>query len=134
VGYIYFIQAEWQGLIKIGRSDIGPEKRLAGLRAASACPLVPLGIIWGGRDFEHRLHRRFADLHHHAEWFRPGDRLLRFIERWAHPWERLGVAPQRSEPRSPEEALARLRDPATRTRHPLSLWARDRGPARRLAV
>lgn len=85
-GYVYFVQAEGNGLIKIGFTDREPMKRFAGLQAASPVPLVHLGIMWGGRDLEARLHQKFADLRSHGEWFRPGDRLVYMIRRWARSW------------------------------------------------
>lgn len=69
-GWIYAIQAETGGPVKIGFAQNPPE-RLRGFQAG--CP-IPLRIVgqWRCRDqygMETRLHRRFASARLHGEWF-----------------------------------------------------------------
>lgn len=85
--YVYFVQAvATEGLIKIGLTSRPPNKRLQDLMAHSPVPLVPLGLMPGGRDKEAAIHCRFLSLHSHAEWFRPDPELLRYIDEKASPW------------------------------------------------
>ena len=73
----YFIQSSCaDGLIKIGRStDV--QSRMAALATGSAAPLRLLAVIH--RDVESTLHRKFAHLRRHGEWFAPHQDLLDFI-------------------------------------------------------
>jgi hypothetical protein len=70
--FTYFIQAARVGHIKIGRA-IDPLQRLAELQTGSPVKLELLAVLRG--DHEAMLHRKFADLRIHGEWFRPGMRL-----------------------------------------------------------
>jgi hypothetical protein len=84
-GCIYFVQPTDGGLIKIGQTRNSPQKRLAELQIGCPVPLELLGVLPGTIEHERSLHRRFADLRQHNEWFEPGERLLYFIRRWAIP-------------------------------------------------
>jgi hypothetical protein len=97
-GYVYFIQAENDGLIKIGTTCDHPHVRLANLIKGSPVPLVPLGFVAGGTRVEHAMHVRFARLWSHGEWFRADAELLNFIKEFVRPWPTyrhgdLGVKP-----------------------------------------
>jgi T5orf172 domain len=72
----YFIQGEKTGLIKIGKSRDLPQ-RFKDLQAASPDILVVLKSHKG--DVERTLHKAFASLRLHGEWFTPGQELLDFI-------------------------------------------------------
>lgn len=74
---IYFIQAGEAGAIKIGLAA-DPSGRLMQLQTSSASPLRMLRTFDGGRELEAALHRRFARLRLHGEWFKPDEELLRF--------------------------------------------------------
>lgn len=76
--YVYFIQAQVTGLIKIGYS-VDPRMRLINMATMSPEPLVLLAIHPGGRDLEGQLHRRFSRSRTHGEWFRPTRGILDFI-------------------------------------------------------
>lgn len=78
-GYVYFIQHETGGLIKIGISE-NPERRLKGFNANSHDPRYRiLATASGGRMLEEALHQKFAGARAHGEWFKPHKRLLKYI-------------------------------------------------------
>lgn len=67
--YLYFIKpVGMDGPIKIGYSRI-PRGRLLALSAWSPFALEIVGVASGGSKEETFLHRRFANLHTHREWF-----------------------------------------------------------------
>jgi hypothetical protein len=75
----YLIQSTEGGLIKIGKVREGHHaKRLQTLQCGSPTRLVLLGLT---DDPEARLHRMFATLRVHGEWFRPEKELITYIER-----------------------------------------------------
>lgn len=77
---VYFLAAEMCGLIKIGvANDV--RARVRDLRATSPDWLELLGVMPCSNHgaLEAELHIRFGDLRAHGEWFRPADRLVRFI-------------------------------------------------------
>lgn len=88
-GYVYFVQAEANGLIKIGTTSNHPDKRLAELRTVSPVPLIPLGIVAGNERVERAMHLRFAHHRAHGEWFRPGQDLLDFVGDYVRPWPKV---------------------------------------------
>lgn len=79
MGYVYFIEAEESGLIKIGRAA-NPIRRLAAMQTGSAEPLRLARTIRTDDDkhLERELHRRFAADRVRGEWFDPSDDLLKF--------------------------------------------------------
>lgn len=81
-GYVYFLQAEQGGLIKIGKAD-NPASRVATIRRMSPVPLRILAITPGGYELEQKLHRRFAESRAHGEWFCPTSELLSLIKECA---------------------------------------------------
>lgn len=79
---VYFIRAQTLGLIKIGvAGDL--DKRLAGLQCGSPDKLEVIGTIVGENKLERELHKRFAHLRQHGEWFSPGEDLLAYIREQA---------------------------------------------------
>lgn len=72
---VYFISAECGGPIKIGKS-ICPETRMADLQVANPNKLHLLATC---RRIESILHVLFDNGRIRGEWFRPSERLLRFI-------------------------------------------------------
>jgi hypothetical protein len=99
-GYVYFIRAPINGLIKIGHTRNHPHVRLRELRANSPVPLKFLGCLPGdlGKGKEHELHVQFRHLRQHHEWFEPGPDLLDFIENYVDEW------PNESEPPGHEDS------------------------------
>lgn len=78
--HIYFIRpVGMDGPIKIGCSST-PEKRLAALAPWSPFPLEMVGSIPGDFGDERTIHRAFAHLHTHREWFLSSPELREFIK------------------------------------------------------
>lgn len=97
IAFTYFVQPVGGGPIKIG-SSVCPESRLDGMRGNSPVELAIIGVCEGGEKLERELHRRFAHLRLHCEWFAPGPDLVRFIRDHARPLierPRLGSRPVR---------------------------------------
>lgn len=72
----YFFRMGESGPIKIGRST-NVEGRLASLSKGAPSPLVVLKVMPG--DVEREMHKKFAHLRKHQEWFEPGEDLLAFL-------------------------------------------------------
>lgn len=83
--YVYFIQGEATGLIKIGKAN-DPGTRLKGLQTGSPDHLVLLGVIPCTKTRETELHEDFKAFKVHGEWFKPSAELLSFIAKTANPW------------------------------------------------
>lgn len=78
-GYIYFVQMDRIGPIKIGfAKDIG--KRLLSLHTGSAYPLRLLCFFPGNETMEEGIHLAFNCFRLEGEWFLPHPRLLRLID------------------------------------------------------
>lgn len=76
---VYFVRNEESGAIKIGTAT-DPQKRLWGLRTASAAELTLLATTPGDRVTEHAIHDRFHAQRIRGEWFRPAPELLAYVE------------------------------------------------------
>lgn len=70
---VYAIGRQGEPLVKIGYTD-NLHARLHTLRMANPGHLDVLGCWPGGTDLERRVHRAFAELRHHGEWFDFEDR------------------------------------------------------------
>lgn len=77
-GWIYFLQAEDLGTIKIGYATT-VSQRVADIRGASPVWLEFLGAFPGCMNEEAILHKYFAEDRMHGEWFRPAPVLLDLI-------------------------------------------------------
>lgn len=79
MNYIYFITNKEN--IKIGFTSVNPQKRLKQLNAGSDKQLYLLGYQFGSMDDEKELHARFQKfrIRDNAEWFKPSDELVDFI-------------------------------------------------------
>lgn len=73
--YVYFVQAEDGGLIKIGTA-ISPLHRLKTMQTGCPLKLSLIGLADGNRLLERRLHKQFVDTRVHGEWFEPSLELL----------------------------------------------------------
>jgi hypothetical protein len=76
--HLYFIQCGDGGPIKIGVS-FDPFVRLRTLQTAAPYPLQLLhssGPLLDAPGYEARLHKRYAAIRLHGEWFLPADSLL----------------------------------------------------------
>lgn len=83
-GRVYFIRGD--DYIKIGYTK-KPLQRLENLKCGAPFKLKLLASMPGSVKLEKYLHERFSDLHHHGEWFRADEKLLRFINEatsWKH--------------------------------------------------
>jgi hypothetical protein len=70
-GWVYFIQVEENGPIKIGYTSLEVSIRLATLQSANHQELRLLGFIMGDRVLESELQGQCADARIRGEWFWP---------------------------------------------------------------
>lgn len=78
--HVYFARAVGgDGPIKIGCSN-DVRRRIEQMSNWSPVPLEALVAVPGSPTHEHALHRRFAHLRLHGEWFAPHPDLLAHIE------------------------------------------------------
>lgn len=103
--YTYFIQGPDNGLVKIGRTRGTPDIRFLAIQTVCPVPLAKLGVI-PGATAERDLHRRFAHLREHGEWFRPEPDLLAFIAEEVQPWPAAGDVYRASEARGRDFAVS----------------------------
>ncbi len=87
-GYVYFIQAEPAGPIKIGMTNSPPVKRLRELCGNSIQRYQIVGAIQteSPLKLETSLHAKFAGIRLRSEWFRPVKSLVDYINREACMW------------------------------------------------
>lgn len=81
-GYVYFIQGQCGGAIKIGYS-MNPTERLKELQTGYPDTLKILLIIPGDLNTEKALHRKFEGSRLKGEWFRPDDYLINSIKEFS---------------------------------------------------
>ena len=79
-GFVYYIQEEMDGNIKIGWSD-DPIKRLTQHQTSNSRELRMLVYVKGSQEYEKEIHRKFQNLKTTGEWFKPDKRLLVHIEK-----------------------------------------------------
>jgi hypothetical protein len=78
-GFIYFLQSDYNGLIKVGyTTDI--TKRFGSLRASNAASIGIIKVVLGNFFLESEIKRFLKFCQHHNEWFYPHDKLLAFID------------------------------------------------------
>lgn len=84
--FVYFFKAEVsaEALIKIGFTSGDVERRCNVLRLGSPVELTVAGFFEGTQQDELNLHRQFAHLRRHREWFLLDDELAQEIERRCH--------------------------------------------------
>ncbi len=78
-GFVYFIQGETGGPIKIGYSD-DVAKRLKGLQTGHPDNLKVLFTYPGSQEDEKEMHLKFEAIRLRGEWFRPTDEIFSAIE------------------------------------------------------
>lgn len=76
--WVYFIQPEDGGLIKIGNAQ-WPPARLTEFQMGCPLKLKIIAKLPGNIRHEKMLHRRFKLHRRHGEWFSPHEELLAFI-------------------------------------------------------
>ena len=76
-GFVYFIQEEESGNIKIGFSEKHPKGRLKEFQTGNSNKLILLGYMEGTYQDESNLHRKFYEerIRNDNEWFKPSPRL-----------------------------------------------------------
>ncbi|MDG2063869.1 MAG: GIY-YIG nuclease family protein [SAR324 cluster bacterium] len=79
-GFVYYIQEEMEGNIKIGWSE-DPIKRLQQHQTSNSRELRMLVYVKGSPDYEKEIHRKFQTSKTTGEWFKPDKRLLVHIEK-----------------------------------------------------
>ena len=79
-GFVYYIQEEMDGNIKIGWSN-DPLKRLSGHQTSNSRELRMLVYVKGSLEYEREIHRKFQNSKTTGEWFKPDKRLLVHIEK-----------------------------------------------------
>ena len=77
--FVYFIQGKITRFVKIGWT-VNPDQRLAGMQANSPDKLTLLKVIKGDIPYEKHLHKQFASIRNHGEWFYPSRGLMAFIQ------------------------------------------------------
>jgi hypothetical protein len=77
--WIYFIQAEPGGLVKIGYTE-NLDKRLRIIQSHSPLKMKIIGKIRGSRATEAEIHSKFNKDRKHGEWFVSSERLMKLIE------------------------------------------------------
>lgn len=78
-GYVYFIQGQCGGAIKVGFS-VNPKLRLRELQTGYPDTLLILAIIPGTPHTEAVLHKKFEASRLKGEWFRPDDYVIQTIK------------------------------------------------------
>lgn len=78
-GFVYFVQGEFGGGIKIGYSKT-PESRLKQLQTSYPDTLKILVLVPGNNKDEKTYHRKFEHIKLNGEWFKPEKELLDEIE------------------------------------------------------
>jgi len=79
-GFVYYIQEEMDGNIKIGWSE-DPIKRLQQHQTSNSRELRMLVYVKENPDYEKEIHRKFQTSKTQGEWFKPDKRLLVHIEK-----------------------------------------------------
>lgn len=78
-GFVYLIGNYDFDLVKIGYTAKHPSSRLKALQTGCPVPLSILGFMEGDPELEAKLHRTFAPLRLHGEWFRMEGKLVGFV-------------------------------------------------------
>ncbi len=80
VSYVYFLQGQKSGLIRIGKAK-NVWERFSAHKSSSAEPLIQLGDMPGGITLERQFHTVFKPFRHKGSWYRPDKSLLDTIWR-----------------------------------------------------
>lgn len=85
VSFVYFIQEETSGFIKIGRTK-DPDTRLYHLQSHSPHAVKLLCVIPGGPCLERTFHVAFATDRRRGEWFEPGPAMRALVTELVRVW------------------------------------------------
>ena len=94
---VYFIIAREVGRVKIGRAG-NVATRFGSIQTSCPVPVTLERLIEGGKPEEAELHRRFAHLRRHGEWFELTGELEAFMETLPRP-------PQTRQPQTLEDRV-----------------------------
>lgn len=84
--WVYFIQGDDGGPIKIGRSCRHVEARCDALQAGYPYGILRfVGLMRGHRSLENQMHAKFREFRMVREWFAPAPSLLDFIAALPRP-------------------------------------------------
>lgn len=103
-GFVYFIQAEGGGLIKIGWAT-KPAVRVANMQMYCPIKLAILLHVTGDGAMERDLHKRFEASRRHGEWFEPTPDLLALVEEWRSSPPPAPIWPEKKPPLSLADRL-----------------------------
>ena len=78
--YVYFIQADENGPIKIGFTSGDPQRRLNQLQTAHPAALRLIGAIKGTTAQERELHKRLSEWRLKGEWFEPHPSVMAVVQ------------------------------------------------------
>ena len=78
--HVYFIQGQTTRLIKIGHTRGNTEHRITSMQTGSPDKLKILKVVEAEKGFEKTLHKKFASIRCHGEWFYPSRGLMAFID------------------------------------------------------
>ncbi len=79
--FVYFIQADENGPIKIGFTSDDPLRRLNQLQTGNASALRLVGAIRAARALERELHIALAEWRMQGEWFQPHPTVVETIQK-----------------------------------------------------
>lgn len=82
---LYFIQGDISKNIKIGITNIDVENRMYHLQSSDMLTCLKIVPHWSSEE-ERVLHKRFAHIRSHGEWFKPDNDLINFIESLPEPF------------------------------------------------
>jgi hypothetical protein len=102
---VYVLGTPGSNTVKIGRTT-NLAKRVADIQRMSPVPLTVLWSTPGGHQLETQLHRHFADLRSHGEWFTFRVNAVPLIQ-WAtedEPWLRPKVKLTKTKTKAKKEA------------------------------
>lgn len=85
VGWIYFVEADGAGAVKVGYcwNALGVRSRIATMQTANHCELRAIGGREGSIDDEADLHRLLEPWRIHREWFRLDDDVSQILAAFA---------------------------------------------------
>lgn len=111
--YIYFIQAQGDGPIKIGVTGDNPRKRMVKIQSDCPWPVKLLGAIEGTVSQEKQIHLVLARYKTQGEWFEPTANVLAAVQTAIECGRAAGF----------DDPPVELDESA----HPLRKWREDRG-------
>jgi hypothetical protein len=92
-GWVYFLEGEKLGRVKIGFTVEHPDRRFKAIQAMSPDVLLKRGAINGTFSLERLFHQRYRDLRLHGEWFESHPALTEFMATEIGTWPKEGEKP-----------------------------------------